>query len=100
MYTTCLTYVNVRKSIKYGVARFGHNDTTAKFNFNPIDHTGTIDQGKQVKLLDLASAQGCVSQDNVMPLKHAPRVIELVLVGNAADCLGTGYTNAVSPVVN
>ena len=36
------------------------------------------------------------SQDKFIPLKHAPIVIELELVGNPGDCLNTGTTSSVA----
>lgn len=53
-----------------------------------------------VRVLGFASARACFSQDTFIPLKHAPLVSGLELLGNAAGCLGTGDNNAVSPVVN
>lgn len=33
-------------------------------------------------------------------MNHAPLVIDLDVVGNATDCLGTGYNDTTPPVVN
>ena len=88
-----------RKRINDGVEGFGHNDTAAHFNFNSIDHPGVIDQG-QSAIVGFSLCSGLFSQDKFISLKHAPLVIELELVGNAADCLNTGDNGNVSPVVN
>ena len=88
-----------RKHINDGVEGFGHNDTEANFNFNSIDHPGVIDQG-QTAIVGFSLCSGLFSQGNCIPLKHAPLVIELELVGNATDCLNTGDNGGSSPVVN
>lgn len=72
---------------------------TPMSSLNSIDHTGTIDQGQRV-IVRVSLCSGLCSQDKPIPLKHAPHVIELELVGNAADCLNTGDNGKVSPVVN
>ena len=51
-------------------------------------------------MVGFSLCSGLFSQDKFIPLKHAPLVIELELVGNAADCLNTGDNGNVSPVVN
>ena len=88
-----------QKRINDGVEGFGHNDTEANFNFNSIDHPGVIDQGQNA-IVGFSLCSGLFSQDKFIPLKHAPLVIELELVGNATDCLNTGDNGGSSPVVN
>lgn len=88
------------KCINGAVEGCGHDDTALYFNFNTLDdHPGAIGQGNNA-MVGFSLCSGLFTQDKLSLLKHAPRVIELELVGNATDCLGTGNNGNVSPLVN
>lgn len=82
-----------------GVKVCGHDATTANFDVNSIDHPGTIYQRSR-SIVGFSIGAGMLSLDNVVHFKHAPMIVEHVLVSNAAACLNTGDNNAASPVVD
>ena len=83
------------KRINGGVEVFGHSTTATNFNFNSIGSPGSIGPGGSA-IVGFSLCTGLFSQDKFLPLKHAPIVIELELVGNPGDCLNTGTTATVA----
>ena len=81
------------KRINDVIEGFGQSGNV-NFNFNSIDSPGSIGPGNSA-IVGFSLCSGLFSQDKFLPLKHAPIVIELELVGNAGDCLNTGNTGGV-----
>ena len=87
------------KRINNAIEGFGHDPSITNFNFNSIDAPGSVAEGQSV-IVGFSLCSGLFSQDSFLPLKHAPIVLELELVGNPGDCLNTGTASSVADSIN
>ena len=79
------------KRINDSVEGFGNSSTP--FNFDNIDEPDSLAEGKSAIVVFIMLRFSLSGK--MIPLKMAPIVIELELVGNPGDCLNTGNTSGV-----